>query len=69
MVVVFLPCCSFPGSEYNEGERAIRSGHRCPIPVNFRGLWRRMQKGQATLPRTMGNHLYGAGTMFSEAEK
>lgn len=32
------------------------------IPVNLREVWRRMQKGKATLPTAMGNHPYGAGS-------
>lgn len=62
-------CCSFPGSGYKEGGRAMHFGHRHPIPVHFRGLWRMMQKGKATLPRAMGNYLSGAGSMFPQAEK
>lgn len=61
--------CSFPGSRDKEGGRKRHSGHRPPIPVNFRGLWRVIQEGPDILLRTVGNPCYRAGSRFMQAEK
>lgn len=59
-------CGMFGGGKGGGG--VMHCGHRHPISVNLRELWR-VQKGWATLLRARGNHLHRAGRTFAEIEK